>query len=120
MLLHSPNNNNSQNSAAAPQMLLSLVTIQWLFSDIVFAHVFINMICHKFFLLVWIIVKKPKSRLLPTFSPDFTLNRQIWLFYAEKWIFLKSLVLCLKGTKTEKKCCPQIRQHQQDVAAVVF
>ena len=37
------------------------------------------------------LIKKPKNRLLPTFSPDFTLNRQIWLFYAEKWIFLKKL-----------------------------
>ena len=35
--------------------------------------------------------KKPKSRLLPIFSPDFTLNSQIRLFYAEKWIFLKKL-----------------------------
>ena len=26
-------------------------------------------------------------RLLPIFSPDFTLNSQIWLFNAEKWIF---------------------------------
>ena len=24
--------------------------------------------------------KKPKSRVLPTFSPDFTYNRQIWSF----------------------------------------
>ena len=37
------------------------------------------------------LIKKPKNRLLPIFSPDFTLNRQIWLFYAEKWIFLKKL-----------------------------
>ena len=35
--------------------------------------------------------QKPKNRILPTFSPDFTLNRQIWLFYAEKEIFLKKL-----------------------------
>ena len=34
---------------------------------------------------------KPKSRLLPIFSPNFTLNSQIRLFYAEKWIFLKKL-----------------------------
>ena len=54
MLLHPPDNCLfSQNSAAAPQMPLSLVTIQWLFSDIVFAHVV--MICHKFFLLIWIL-----------------------------------------------------------------
>ena len=25
------------------------------------------------------------------FSPDFTVNGQIWLFYDEKWIFVKSL-----------------------------
>ena len=36
-----------------------------------------------------VLIKKPKNHLLPTFSPDFTLNRQIWLFYAEKYIFLK-------------------------------
>ena len=35
--------------------------------------------------------KKPKNRLLPIFSPDFTLNGRIELFYAEKWIFLKKL-----------------------------
>ena len=33
--------------------------------------------------------------LLPIFSPDLTLNGQIGLLYAEKWIFLNSLVLCL-------------------------
>ena len=38
-----------------------------------------------------VVIKKPKSRLLPIFSPDFTLNSQIRLFYAEKWIFLKKL-----------------------------
>ena len=43
------------------------------------------------------LIKKPKNRLLPTFSPDFTLNGQIWLFYAEKWIFLKKLGTLLKG-----------------------
>ena len=37
------------------------------------------------------LIKKAKNHLLPTFSPDFTLNRQISLFYAEKWIFLKNL-----------------------------
>ena len=37
------------------------------------------------------LIKNPKSRLLPIFSPDFTLNSQIRLFYAEKWIFLKKL-----------------------------
>ena len=35
------------------------------------------------------IVKKPKKRLLPIFSPNFTLKSQIRLIYAEKWIFLK-------------------------------
>ena len=38
-----------------------------------------------------ILIKKPKNRLLPIFSLDVTLNRQIWLFYAEKWIFPKKL-----------------------------
>ena len=41
--------------------------------------------------LVLCLIKKPKNDLLPTFSPDFTWNRQIWLFYAEKWIFFKKL-----------------------------
>ena len=38
-----------------------------------------------------LLTQQPKSRLLPIFSPDFTLNGQIWLFYAEKCIFLKKL-----------------------------
>ena len=42
------------------------------------------------------LIKKPKNHLLSTFSPDFTLNRQIWWFYAEKWIFLKKLGTLLK------------------------
>ena len=33
------------------------------------------------------LIRKPKNSLVPTFSPDFTRNRQIRLFYAEKWIF---------------------------------
>ena len=44
------------------------------------------------------LIKQPKNRILPIFSPNFTLNGQIWLFYAEKWIFFKKkkpLVLCL-------------------------
>ena len=40
------------------------------------------------------LTQKPKKHLLPIFSPDFTLNGQIWLFYAEKCILSKSLVLC--------------------------
>ena len=44
------------------------------------------------------LIKKPTNRLLPTFSPDFTLNSQIWLFYAEKWIFLKKLGTLLTAT----------------------
>ena len=36
-----------------------------------------------------VLIKKPKNGLLPTFSPDFTRNRQIWLFYADKWFFIK-------------------------------
>ena len=43
-----------------------------------------------------VLITKPKSRLLPIFSPDFTLNSQIWLFYAEEWIFLKKLCTLLK------------------------
>ena len=39
------------------------------------------------------LIKKPINRLLPIFSPDFTLYSQIRLFYAEKWIFLKTLRL---------------------------
>ena len=37
------------------------------------------------------LIKKPKNGLLPNFSPDLTRNRQIWLFYPEKWIFFKKL-----------------------------
>ena len=37
------------------------------------------------------LIKKPINRLLPIFSPDFTLCSQIRLFYAEKWIFLRTL-----------------------------
>ena len=37
------------------------------------------------------LIKKPKNHLLPIFSPDFTLNGQIWLGYDEKWIFVKLL-----------------------------
>ena len=44
-----------------------------------------------------VLIKKPKNRLLRTFSPDFTLNRQIWLFYTEKWIFLQKLGTLFKG-----------------------
>ena len=49
------------------------------------------------------LIKKPKNhRLLPIFSPDFTLNRQIWLFYAEKLIFLKKLGSLLKASILKK------------------
>ena len=44
------------------------------------------------------LIKKPTNRLLLTFSPDFALNSQIWLFYAEKWIFLKKLSTLLTAT----------------------
>ena len=54
-----------------------------------------------------VLIKKPKNHLLPTFSPDFTLNRQIGLFYAEKWIFLKKfgtlLNLFASGDFAEKR-----------------
>ena len=40
--------------------------------------------------------KKTKNRPLPIFSLDFTLNSQIGLFYAEKWIFLKERGALLK------------------------
>ena len=45
------------------------------------------------------LIKKPKNGLLPSFSLDFTWNRQIWLFYTEKWIFFKHLGTLLKLTK---------------------
>ena len=48
-------------------------------------------------------VKKSKSRLLPIFSPDFTLNSQIRLFYSEKWIFLKKLSTLLRWYVPKKK-----------------
>ena len=43
------------------------------------------------------LIKKPTNRLLLTFSPDFALNSQIWLF-SEKWIFLKELGTLLTAT----------------------
>ena len=42
------------------------------------------------------LIQKPRNGLLTPFSPDFTWNRQIWLFYAEKWIFFKKLGTLLK------------------------
>jgi len=55
-----------------------------------------------------VLIKKPENDLLPTFSPDFTWNRQIWLFYAEKWIFFKNLGTLLNpfapGDFAEKTC----------------
>ena len=45
------------------------------------------------------LIKKPKNHLSPIFSPDFTLNSQIWLFYDEKWIFVKLLA----GMRTTAK-----------------
>ena len=50
----------------------------------------------EFFFLLIISIKKTKNRPLPIFSLDFTLNSQIWLFYAEKWIFLKERGALLK------------------------
>ena len=38
------------------------------------------------------LIKKPQNCLVPIFfSPDFTLNGQVSLFCAEKWIFHKKL-----------------------------
>ena len=45
------------------------------------------------------LTEKTKNRLLPIFSPDFTLNGQTWLFYAEKCFFLKKL-----GTPADSEC----------------
>ena len=39
--------------------------------------------------IIVLLIRKPINRLWPIFSPDLTLNSQIWLFYAEKWVFLK-------------------------------
>lgn len=36
-------------------------------------------------------IKNPKNRLLSFFSPKFTLNGLIGLFYAETWVILKKL-----------------------------
>ena len=41
--------------------------------------------------IIVLLIKKPINCLLPIFSPDLTLNSQIWLFYAEQWIFLRKL-----------------------------
>ena len=46
------------------------------------------------------LTEKTKNRLLPIFSPDFTLNGQTWLFYAEKcFFFFKKL-----GTPPDSEC----------------
>ena len=45
--------------------------------------------------IIVLLIRKPINRLLPIFSPDLTLNSQIWLFYAEKWVFLKKLSILL-------------------------
>ena len=63
--------------------------------------------CHCAVMAYWLahlffpfkLIKKPKNGLLPSFSLDFTWNRQIWLFYTEKWIFFKHLGTLLKLTK---------------------
>ena len=47
-----------------------------------------------------ILIKKPKNRLLPSFSPDFTLNKQIF-FMLKSGFFSKSLVLCLTHSLLE-------------------
>ena len=64
------------------------------------------------------LIKKPTNRLLLTFSPDFALNSQIWLFYADfsqkAWYFAYSYSVHCRavpfcyGPKTghsELKCC---------------
>ena len=63
--------------------------------------------CHCAVMAYWLahlffpfkLIKKPKNGLLPSFSLDYTWNRQIWLFYTEKWIFFKHLGTLLKLTK---------------------
>ena len=42
------------------------------------------------------LIKKPKNRLLSTFSPDFTLDRQIGCFMLKSGFFLKKLATLLK------------------------
>ena len=59
-------------------------------SDVFIAIAFIHPWCRN------LINQKPWNRLLPTFSPDFTLNRPIRLFYVEKGIFLKKPCTLLK------------------------
>ena len=53
------------------------------------------------------LIKQPKNRILPIFSPNFTFNGQIWLFYTEKWVFSKKLGTLLNpfapGNFTEKR-----------------
>ena len=42
------------------------------------------------------LIKKSTNGLLSIFlKSELALNGQTWLFYAEKWIFSKNLVLCL-------------------------
>ena len=69
------------------------------------------------------LIQKPTNRLLPTFSPDFTLNRQIWLFYAEKWIFLKKLNGTLlnpfaPGDFAEKHVLTLVKQFSGNCGAI--
>ena len=74
--------------------------------------------------LVPCFIKKPKNGLLPTFSPDLTWNRQIWLFYPEKWIFFKkfgtllNVVFCKFGMKKVTRV-PEL-QRADDIWPVVL
>ena len=61
----------------------------------------VGQFCSSALSKVSVLIEKPKYRLLPTFSTDFTLNRQIWLFYAEKWIFPKKLGTLLNQQQLE-------------------
>ena len=55
------------------------------------------------------LIKQPKNSILPIFSPNFTLNGQISVFYAEKWIFSQKKNTCTllnpfaPGNFTEKR-----------------
>ena len=53
------------------------------------------------------LIKKPKDRLLLIFLPDFTSNGQMWLFYAQKWIFLKKLGTVLYLTNSPLEILPK-------------
>ena len=69
-----------------------------------------------------LLIKKPLDRLLPIFSPDPTLNSQMWLFFAEKWVFLKKLSTLLNpfapGEFAEKRVLKLVERFSGHCRAI--